>query len=165
MRGRFFIIIAALALLLAACGSSGSNNDTSSSGSASLSPSAYRAEIAKIKKQATNARGDEALVLQARSVPELGARLDAFAYTTRHIGDEVAKLNPPKDAEAANVELAKGMHDISRATHRASLAVAKLRTAQAGIAYLAKSSASARGARELDDAIARLQKLGYTSGS
>jgi hypothetical protein len=161
MRVRVFIV-GALVLLLAACGSSG--NSGSGGSSSSLSPSAYRAQIAKIKKQATNARGDEALALQAQSIPQLGQRLDAFAFTTNHIGDEVAKLNPPRNAEVANAELAKGMHDISRATHQASVEVAKLRTAQAGVAYLEKSSASARGARELDDAIARLKKLGYTSG-
>jgi hypothetical protein len=148
-------MIAAAVLLLAACGG----------GSSRLSATAYRAQIAKIKQQAASAQGAVALGLQAKTVVELRQRLDAFATAIQHIGEEVAKLKPPKNAEAANAELAQGAHDTAIATRAASAKIAKLKTAQAGIAYLEHSVANAKGAQELNDSLAKLRKLGYTTGS
>jgi hypothetical protein len=47
----------------------------------------------------------------ATSVPQLVTVLTAFGTAERRIGDEVAALKPPTNAEAANTELAKGQQD------------------------------------------------------
>jgi len=119
----------------------------------------------KVKAQAAAAQAGVAQGLQAKSVHELQARLDAFAATVQHIGDDVAKLNPPANAEAANTELANGLHETARATRAASASIAGLHTAKAAISYLEHSIANAKGAHQVDDALAKLNKLGYTTSS
>jgi hypothetical protein len=103
--------------------------------------------------------------LQAKTLAELRGRLDAFAESTQRISDEVAKLKPPQNAEAANTELADGLHETARATRDASKAVAGLHTPREAITYLEQSPLNKKGARQVDEALTRLKQLGYTSGS
>jgi hypothetical protein len=156
VRGGILCIAVAAVLLLAACGGGGGSR---------LSPAAYRAQIAKIKAQAAKAQTDVGLGLKAKTVADLTQRVDAFAAATQHIGDEVAKLNPPQNAEAANTELAQGLHDIADGTRAANEQVAKMKTPKAAIAYLEHTRGPVKGSREVSSALAKLQKLGYTSGS
>jgi len=146
--------VALVGLLLAACG-----------GGSRLSASAYRAQIAKVRHESARAQSQVALGLQAKTLAELRQRLDAFAAAMGRIGDEVAKVKPPKNAEAANDQLAQGLHDTAHATHSASGAVAKLHTPREAIAFLEQSNLNEKGAQEVNDAVAKLRKLGYTSGS
>jgi hypothetical protein len=143
-------------LLLAACGGGSSSR---------LSASAYRARITQINQEAANAESNVALGLQAKTLAELRQRLDEFTMSTQRIGDEVAKLKPPQNAEAANTELAAGMHETARATRALSTAVAGLHTAQEAIAYIEHRPNNAKGAHEVNEAFAKLKQLGYTSGS
>ena len=159
MRGAA-IIVTALVLLLAACGGSGGSGT-----SPRLDAASYKHELKLIKQQAAAAQAHVALGLHAKSLPELRQRLEAFANSTGKIGDEVAKLNPPQNAEAANTELAKGLKETARATHSASQQIAKLHSPQEAISYLEQSPANAKGAHEVDEALRKLRKLGYTSGS
>jgi hypothetical protein len=154
VRGGILCIAALAVLLLAACG-----------GGSRLSQSAYRTKLAQIRQEAASAQASVARGLQAKTLAELRGRLDAFADSTQRIGDEVAKLNPPENAEAANTELADGLHETARATHDASKAVAGLHTPREAISYLEQSPLNKKGARQVDEALARLQQLGYTSGS
>jgi hypothetical protein len=159
---RGVLCIAALAvLLLAACGSSGGGTSTPTR----LSAAAYRAKIAKIKVEAAGAQADVEKGLQAKTVGELKQRIDAFAAATQRIGDEVGELNPPQNAEAANSQLAQGLHDIAAGTRDASGKIATMKTVQAAISYLRSAPGPVKGSREVGDALATLQKLGYTTGS
>jgi hypothetical protein len=108
MRGGVVIVVAVV-LLLAGCGGSSSR----------LSAGAYRAELAKIKQQSNSAQAQVAQGLQAKTVAELRQRLDAFAAASQRIGDEVAKLKAPKNAEAANAELAQGERETAGRALRA----------------------------------------------
>jgi hypothetical protein len=130
-----------------------------------LSASAYRAKLTQIKQEAATAQTNVAKGLQAQSLAELRQRLDAFAADTQRIGDEVAKLNPPKDAEAANTELAAGLQETARATRAASKNIAGLHTPKEAIAYLESSPANAKGARQVDEALTKLKQLGYASAT
>jgi hypothetical protein len=158
VRGGVLVVAAVAVLLLAACGGGGGS-------SSQLSASEYKAKIANIKREAATAQANVALGLQAQTLIELRDRLDAFASATQHIGDQVAALKPPTNAEAANTELANGLHETARATSAASKAIAGLHTPQEAIAYLQHSLSNAKGAHEVDDALAKLKKLGYTPGS
>jgi hypothetical protein len=157
VRVRVLCIAAVAALLLAGCGGSG--------GSSQLSASAYRAKLTQIKQEAATAQANVAKGLQAKTLTELRQRLDTFAADTKRIGDEVAKLNPPQDAEAANTELAAGLHETARATSAASKAIAGLHTSQEAISYLEHQPANAKGAHQVDQALAKLKKLGYASAT
>ena len=152
------LVIAAVVFLLAACGGGGG-------GSPRLSADAYRAKLAQIKQEAAAAQTHVALGLQAKSLSELRQRLEDFATATSKIGDDVAKLNPPQNAEAANTELADGLHETARATRAASEQVSKLHSTREAISYLEHSPANRKGAHQVDEALTRLKQLGYTSGS
>lgn len=130
-----------------------------------LSASAYRGKLAAISREADAAQTQVVNGLGARSVKEIVARLTTYAAAERQISNEVTKLRPPKDAQAANAELAVGAQDTARETQAAAVRIGAFKTPQAAIAFLQSSLGSAKGGHELDAALARLKKLGYTNGS
>ena len=154
MRGVALCIAACAVLLLAACG-----------GGSRLSQDDYRTKLAQIKQEAASAQASVAKGLQAKTLAELRGRLDAFADSTQRISDEVKKLNPPENAEAANTALADGLHETARATREASKQIAGLHTPREAITYLEQSPLNKEGARQVNEALSRLKQLGYTSGS
>jgi hypothetical protein len=155
VRGRLLCIAALAVLLLAACGG----------GDSRLSQSAYRTKLAQIRQEAASAQASVAKGLQAKTLAELRGRLDAFAESTDRIGDEVAKLKPPENADAANTELAGGLHETARATREASKQITSLHTPREAITYLEHSPLNEKGAHQVDEALTRLKQLGYTRGS
>jgi hypothetical protein len=154
VRGVALCSVGFAVLLLAACG-----------GGSRLSQDAYRTKLAQVKQEAASAQASVARGLQAKTLAELRGRLDAFAESTQRIGDEVAKLKPPANAEAANTELADGLHETARATRDASKQITGLHTPREAISYLEHSPLNTKGARQVDEALTRLKQLGYTSGS
>jgi hypothetical protein len=149
-------------LLLTACGSSGGSNSTTQQ-QQRLTPALYRAQIAKIKREAAQAQSDVSQGLGAKNVSDLKQKIDDFASATQRIGDEVGALNPPQNAAAANAQLAQGLQDIAAGTRAASSKIANLKSVGAAIAYLEHSKGPAKGSREVSKALATLQKLGYTT--
>ena len=155
MRGVFSgIALVFLVSVVAACGGSGR-----------LSASAYRAQLAKIGKQADKAQAQVEKGLRAKSVAEIRARLSAFASAEDRLGDAVSRLKPPKNAQAANTELARGGHDTASATRSAAAKLAKMKNVKEALSFLNSSLGNAKGAHELDHALSELKKLGYTKGS
>ena len=57
------------------------------------------------------------------------------------------------------------MHETARATRDASKQITGLHTPREAISYLEHSPLNKKGARQVDEALAKLQQLGYTSGS
>jgi hypothetical protein len=156
------VIAPFVVLLLAACGSSGGSNSTTQQ-QQRLTPALYRAQVAKIKREAAQAQSDVSQGLGAKNVSDLKQKIDDFAAATQRIGDEVAALNPPQNAAAANTQLAQGLQDIAAGTRDASSKIANLKSVGAAIAYLEHSKGPAKGSREVSKALATLQKLGYTT--
>ena len=148
------IALLLLLALVAGCG-----------GSSRLSPSAYRAKLATIGREANTAQTQVEKGLRAKSVAEIRTLLSNFADTVQNLGDEVAALKPPKNAEAANTLLARGEHDTATATRAVLPQLAKLKNVKAALSFLNKSQGNAKGGRELDQALAELKKMGYTKGS
>jgi hypothetical protein len=151
-----FPAAALITIALAGCGGSG--------GGGTLSKSDYKAKLNVLGHEAQQSQADVQKGLSAKAVAVLHAHLLAFAATAQHLGDEVAALKPPKDAEAANAELASGEHDSARAVRAAAAAIQNSKTPTAALALLQKSLGNAKGAHELDDALTKLKNLGYTTG-
>lgn len=147
-----------LVLLLSACGSSGGGG--TSAGSSRESASAYRAQLKTIGKASDKAQHAVEKGFRATSVPQLVTVLTAFGAAERRIGDEVAAFKPPTNAEAANRELAKAEHDSASEVQALLPKIKKMPSAQAAVAYLSKKSTS-KGGQEIDQALAKLKKLGY----
>ena len=143
------------AVLVAGCGSSGGSR---------LSADEYTARLASIGKEAATNQAAVEQALRATSVDEIHTRLANFADADDRLGDEVAKLKPPKNAESANAQLARGEHDLASDVRDILPDVSKQKTAKAALARIQESLGSAAGARELDEALTQLKKLGYTKG-
>ena len=138
-----------MVLLASACGGSGR-----------ISASDYRAHLQTIGRESNAAQHAVEKGFQATSVPQLVKVLSVFGAAEKRIGDEVAALKPPKDAEAANTELAQGQHDTASEVQAFLPKVKKMPSAKAAIAYLSKTPTT-KGGREVDEALAKLKKLGY----
>ena len=145
-------------LLVSACGSSGGGG--SGGGSSRLSASAYRTHLNTLGKEADTAQRAVEKGFRASSVPQLVTVLTAFGTAEKRIGDEVAALSPPTNAEVANSELAKGQQDTASEIQALLPKIKKMPSAQAAIAYLSKKSTT-KGGHEIDQALAKLKQLGY----
>jgi len=143
-------------VMLAGCGGSGQ-----------LSASDYKAKLAALNKEVDTAETHaQAAATQAQSVAQIRAALTQVAVVQARVGDAVEKLKPPKDAESANKLLARGAHDIAGETRAVLPALASVKTPRHALALLQQRLGSApKGARELDQAVAELKKLGYSAGS
>jgi len=137
--------------LLAACGGGSSSR---------LSASGYRAHLETVAHQSDQAQHAVERGFHATSVPRLVKVLTAFQAAEKRIGDEVAALKSPTNAEAANAELAKGQQDTAAELQGIIPRVEKMSSTQAAIAYLSKTPTT-KGGREVDAALAKLKKLGY----
>ena len=148
-------VLVAVAATLVACGGSGR-----------LSASAYRGKLAAISREASDAQGAvEKNARRAKTVADLQADLTEFSHAEAHIANLVQALKPPKNAEAANEELAGGAEDTSKATAAVVNKIGKFKNVQGALGYLAAHNGNQKGAHELDDALAKLKQLGYTKGS
>lgn len=136
-------------LLVSACGSSGR-----------LSASEYRAHLRTVAKESDAAQHAVEKGFRATSVPQLVKVLTVFGATQNRIGDEVAALKPPKDADGANTELATGLHDNGSEVKAVLPKLEKMPSAKAALAYLSKTPTT-KGGNEIDQALAQLKKLGY----
>ena len=133
-------------------------------GSNRLSAKDYRSRLATIGQEANKAQADVEKGLHATSVADLGGILENFADADQRLGDEVSALKPPKDAEAANAELAQGEHDLADEARSAAVALANIKTPKAALALLNTRLQGAKGAQELDHGLTELKKKGYTKG-
>ncbi len=129
-----------------------------------MSAADYKAKIAAIAKESDSAETGVENGMHAKTTASLVAGLTTFAAAEEKISKEIDNLDPPKNAQAANDELAKGTHDVSVAVEDVLPKLENAATPAAAIAILNKSSSGASAGREVDDAIAQLRKLGYTSG-
>jgi hypothetical protein len=145
---------------VSACGSSGGVGGTATTGNSRLSASDYRAHLQTIAKESNTAQHAVEKGFQATSVPKLVTVLTAFGVAEKRIGDQVAALNPPTNAEAANTELAKGQLDTASEIQALLPKIKQMPSAKAAIAYLSKKSTT-KGGHEVDQALAKLKQLGY----
>jgi hypothetical protein len=152
-----FLALCVLALGVTGCGG-GSSSDR-------LSAAAYKAQLAKISKQADAAHGAvDTGAPKAKTVAQVQTLLSHYGAAEARIGDEVSKLKAPKNAETANAELARGERDDAAEIHGLLPKLAKFKTVQQAFAYLQKLGHT-KGGREQDQAISKLKKMGYTTGS
>jgi hypothetical protein len=145
-------------LLLSACGggSSGGTNARSNR----LTVSQYRTQLHTIAAEGNAAQHAVERGFQSSKLPQLVKILTAFEASEKHIGDQVAALKPPTNAQTANTELAKGLHDTAAELQALIPKIKKMPSANAAVTYLEKTP-STKGGREVDAALAQLKKLGY----
>jgi hypothetical protein len=149
-----FLALCGLAAGLAGCG-----------GGNGVSKAEYRSELGKISRQADAAHAAVAQSApRAKTVAQVQAALRRFAAAEDRIGTEVAKLKTPKDAAAANAELARGEHDDAAEIGALLPKLGKYKSVQQVFGFL-QQLGSTKGGREEDAALTKLKQLGYTKGS
>ena len=141
-------------VLLAACGGSGGR----------LSASQYRARLASLSHREDKAHADLDKVMRSNRVAEIRSQLLKFAADQEADGNEVANLKPPKDAQAANALLARGLHDTSSELRALIARLSKVKAPKAALTLINKTQTT-RGGAETDRALSELQKKGYTRAS
>ena len=149
------VLVSSCAILVAGCGG----------GSSRMSAADYKAQLATLSQEADQAQSAVGQALSAATVADIETGVTAFADAEDKLGDEVAKLKAPKDADAANTKLAKGLHDLASEIRVLLPDLRKQISTKAAVAFLDKNLNSAPGARSLDTALSELKTLGYTTGS
>ena len=143
-------IAAAAVILATACG--GSNR---------LSADAYRAKLHAINGEVSKAEGQaQVTIVKARSVDEIVRALTRVARAHDRIGDEVAALKPPRDAESANELYVRGSHDLAHEIRALLPRLSPLKSPRKAQAFLGRLG-NAKGGTELDRAIAEWKQKGY----
>jgi hypothetical protein len=134
---------------------------TGCGGSNRLSADAYRAKLHAINGEVSTAEDQaQATIVKARSVDEIVRALTQVARAHDRIGDEVAALKPPKNAEAANDFYVRGSHDLADEIRAVLPRLSALESPRKAQAYLDRLG-NAKGDRELDQAVADWKKKGY----
>jgi hypothetical protein len=146
----------AATVALSACGGSGDGR---------LSGAAYKKQLAALSRQDDKAHANVDSLPHAKSVAQMTAGLTAFAAGEKRIGAEVAALKPPKDAEAANSQLARGFSDSATEITQVLAAIKPAKTPRQALQVIGKQFGSGtQGGKELDAALTQLKKLGYAKG-
>jgi hypothetical protein len=159
-RAGLIVLLGALALGASGCGGS------SGGGSGRLSDDDYRARLRTINGEVTKATSSVTqAAASATSVSALRDALSKYADAEKRFADEVAKLNPPKKAEAANALLARGFRDTAAQIRALLPKLGSATTPRAALALLQAAQKQITGGRELDRAVAELRRLGYSTGS
>jgi hypothetical protein len=159
-----FLLFCVIALSVAGCGGGSGSTSTSTSANV-LSAAAYKGKLAKISKQVDSAHAAVARgASSAKTVAQVQTLLRHYGAAEAQIGGEVAKLQAPQNAVAANAELARGERDDAAEIQALLPKLAKLKTVQQAFAYLQKLGHT-KGGQEQDAAVSKLKKLGYTKGS
>jgi hypothetical protein len=151
------LLLGVCMLTFAVAGCGGGSSD------ARLSESAYKTKLAAILKQVGTAHDDLARGAgQSTSISQVQAVLRRYTRTEQRIGDEVSKLKPPANAEAANAQLGRGQRDEAAQIEALLPGLVKYKTVQEAFAYL-QTVGHTKGGKEQVAAFAKLKKLGYTS--
>ena len=134
---------------------------TGCGGSSRLSADAYRAKLHSINGEVSKAEDQaQATIVKARSIDEIVRALTQVAHAHDRIGDEVAALKPPKDAEAANELYVRGSHDLADEIRAVLPRLSSLKSPRKAQAFLSRLG-NAKGGEELTRAVAEWKQRGY----
>lgn len=170
---RFFapaLMVAACIMLISACSSSGGNAPGGSTANTSGSPSrlsaaAYKQDLKKIAREESRAQHTVQGAFHAKTAAAVRQTLGAFADDQQRVSGELSALVPPADAQAANAALARAFADNAAATRAVVHRMAHAMTAKAALHIIQTATQAQKSGHEIDVALGRLRKLGYTAGS
>jgi hypothetical protein len=157
-------------LLISACSSSSNGapsgpGTTGTTSSSRLSPAAYKQDLKKIARQESRAQHTVQSAFHAKTAAAVRQTLGAFADDQQRVSGELTALVPPADAQAANAALARAFADNAAATRAVVHRMAHAMTVKAALHIIQTATQAQRSGHEIDAALGRLRKLGYTAGS
>ena len=146
-----------LGVLLPAAGCGGSNR---------LSTDEYKTRLKTLDQEVTKAEvAARKAVVPTATVAQIRSALTRVAAAQQKVGDEVDKLKPPKKAEAPNALLARAAHDLAAEVRGVAQELGSVTKTEDALALVQKEFQNTKGARELDQAVGELKKLGFSAGS
>jgi hypothetical protein len=154
--GRGLVLAALLAVMGIFAGSA-------SAATRALTPAQYKAQLATIGKESNQSQALITKGLKAKTVPALVGALTQFAKAQDKVAAEVAALKPPANATTANQALAKGLRDIATAVRSVAGRLKVVKTMREAAALLNKDTSGVKAGQEVDAALTKLGKLGYSS--
>jgi len=154
------LVIVTACAALAACGSDGS-----SSGPSRLTATQYKQRLRAVSHREDRAHAALERAFRAKSATEIRRILSAFAADQQTVGAQLAALTPPQNAKTANAQLAGGFRATAAAIRRLMPRLAKAKTPKAEISLMMSAQGPQRAGHQVDAALTRLKKLGYTKGS
>jgi hypothetical protein len=143
------------AAFVAGCGSGGTTT--------TLSKSDYDAQLSVENQKVGQGTQTLRLTLESpsRTPAEVASALEGFADVLQGVGDDVAALEPPANAQSANELLAKGFHDEATDTRQLADKASAAKSGSEAMALLNHAGTSA-GGKEVDQAVKQLHALGYS---
>jgi len=159
---------ASLVVLTAACGSSGSSpsgTPISRTTSPPLGAAAYRSALHQVAMEENAAQHQVQRAFHAHTVAEVRATLTAFAADQREAAQRVAAITPPANASTANAQLAHAFSDNAVAIDALLTRLGAATTVKQALHAIQNDRQAQQVGHEIDSALSKLHKLGYTSGS
>jgi hypothetical protein len=101
----------------------------------------------------------------AHTVPQVHAALATFAADQRHVAARLSALTPPADAVAANRQLAHAFDDNAAAVRSVLRKISGVSSVRQALGVIQSDKRAQRVGQEIDAALGKLKKLGYTPGS
>ena len=130
-----------------------------------LSAAAYKQALKDVAAQENRAQHAVQKAFHASTAAAVRHVLTAFAADQQRVSAELRATKPPADARSANAALAKAFADNAAATRAVVRQMSRATTAKAALHIIQTASGPQRSGHEIDTALARLRKLGYTAGS
>jgi hypothetical protein len=161
--------------VLSACASSGSTGSGStpavtalSTGTATgtaLTAVAYRQALHQVAREENRAQHGVARAFQAHTVAQIRAALTTFAADQRDAAHRLTAITPPANAVNANTQLARAFGDNATTIDTLLTKLANATSVKQAIAIIQSDQTAQQIGHEIDTALAKLKRLGYTSGS
>ena len=128
-----------------------------------LSKSEYDAQLSAENQKVGQGTQTLRLALESpsRTAAEVASGLESFADVLQGVGNDVAALEPPANAQSANQLLAKGFHDEATDTRQLADKASAAKSGPEAMALLNNAGTSA-GGKEVDRAVKHLHALGYS---
>jgi hypothetical protein len=156
------LLPAAAAGLIALAGCGSSDNGTTTQAMTAHQYSQFLQSLSTREDQAHKTL-DQAL--QAKSLDQIQQGVSAFATDQSGAANQVSSVTPPANARSANGQLEKAFKDIAVAIQAVLPQIASAGSPQAALTVVQKAEGPQQAGHELDSALSRLRKLGYTRGS
>jgi len=156
------VLLAAL-VSLSACGSS--SNNSSSSGDKQLTAAQYRQQLHAVSQDESRAQAKVQQAFHAKTVTQVTDALRIFATDQQTVAAKLTQLNVPTDAKTANSALATAFADNARAVRGVLGKLGSAKTPKQALAVIGSAKDAQKSGQEIDSALKKLVKLGYTRGS
>jgi hypothetical protein len=132
---------------------------------ASVSAAAYRTALHRVALEENAAQHKVQAAFHARTVSQVRTALATFSVDQRHAAQQIAAVSPPANAVTANAELARAFNDNAVAINAILKRIARAKNVKQALGIVQNDQQAQRVGHEIDTALNKLRKLGYTSGS